>query len=199
MPWENPGPGEITTLLSRWKQGDGTALDSLASLAYDQLHTIAAGYLRHESRGHTLQATGLVNELYLRLASQRKLQLTDRRHFFTFAALLMRRILVDYARRSQAAKRPGASMRVPLHPGLAWVDASGEDVLTLDKALQELEILDERKVRVVDFRFFLGCSNEETAELLGVTRATVDRDLQFAKTWLYRRMQPPLPAPSKGE
>ena len=198
MPWVNPGPGEITTLWSRWKQGDGAALDSLAALAYDQLHTIAAGYLRHESRGHTLQATGLVNEIYLRLASQRKLQLTDRRHSFTFAALLMRRILVDYARRSQASKRPGTSVRVPLHPGLAWVDASGDDVLMLDQALQELEVPDERKVRVVDFRFFPGCGNEETAELLGVTRATVDRDLQCAKTWLYRRLQPQLPAASKG-
>jgi RNA polymerase sigma factor (TIGR02999 family) len=198
MPSANPGPGEITTLLSRWKEGDGAALDVLASLAYDQLHTIAAGYLRRESRGHTLQATGLVNELYLRLAGQRKLELTDRRHFFTFAALLMRRILVDYARRSQASKRPGAAVRVPLHPGLAWVDASGDDVLMLDVALQELEVLDERKVRVVDFRFFLGCSNTETAELLGVTRATVDRDLQFAKTWLYRRMQPQSPALGKG-
>jgi len=198
MPRANPGPGEITTLLSRWKQGDDSALDSLASVAYDQLHAIAQGYLRRERSSHTLQATGLVNELYLRLSNQRKMQLTDRRHFFTFAALLMRRILVDYARRSQASKRQGATERVPLHPGLAWVDASGEDVLALDQALQELEALDERKVRVVDFRYFLGCSNEETADLLGVTRATVNRDLQFARTWLFRRLQGALPEASRG-
>ena len=195
MPEEPPQPGEITALLHRWNQGDAGALDSVTSLAYDELRAIAAGYLHRESRGHTLQATGLVNELYLRLARQRSVQITDRRHFFTFAALLMRRILVDYARQSRALKRPDSqAVRIPLHSDLAWVDAAGDDMLTLDLALGELEILDERKVRVLDFRFFLGCTNEETAELLGVTRATVDRDLQFAKTWLFRRLRPPAPS-----
>ena len=161
------------------------------SAAYDDLRSIAQGYLRRESKGHTLQATGLVNELYLRLARQRGAKITDRRHFFTFSAMVMRRILADYARRTHALKRPGAEYeRVPLHPDIAWVDAAGSEMLVLDEALGELEALDERKVRVVELRYFLGCTNEETAELLDVARATVDRDLQFSKTWLYRRLHP---------
>ena len=100
----------------------------------------------------------------------------------------MRRILSDFSRRAHAQKRPGwAGGRIPLHPDLAWIDAAGEEMLSLDQALAELKFLDERKVRTIELRYFLGCTNEETAELLGVTRSTVDRDLQFAKTWLYRR------------
>ncbi len=191
MSFENSLPGEITALLKRWNEGDSAALASAVSAAYDDLRSIAQGYLRRESKGHTLQATGLVNELYLRLARQRGAKITDRRHFFTFSAMVMRRILADYARRTHALKRPGAEYeRVPLHPDIAWVDAAGSEMLVLDEALGELEALDERKVRVVELRYFLGCTNEETAELLDVARATVDRDLQFSKTWLYRRLHP---------
>jgi len=189
MSSDNSVPGEITALLQKWSEGDSAALASVAAVAYDDLRAIAQGYLRRESRGHTLQATGLVNELYLRLAQQRGAKITDRRHFFTFSAMMMRRILSDYARRAHAMKRPGAdSVRIPLHPDIAWVDASGGEMLVLDQALAELEALDERKVRAVELRFFLGCTNEETAELLGVARATIDRDLQFSKSWLYRRL-----------
>jgi len=184
-------PGEITALLRRWNEGDSAALASVASVAYDDLRSIAHGYLRWESKGHTLQATGLVNELYLRLAQQRDAKITDRRHFFTFSAMMMRRILSDYARRSHALKRPGAEYeRVPLHPDMAWVDAAGSGMLALDDALAELEELDERKVRVVELRYFLGCTNQETAELMGVARSTADRDLQFSRSWLYRRLHP---------
>jgi|HubBroStandDraft_3_1064219.scaffolds.fasta_scaffold223341_1 RNA polymerase sigma factor (TIGR02999 family) len=191
MSSDNPIPGEITALLQRWNEGDSAALASVATVAYDDLRTIAQGYLRRESRGHTLQATGLVNELYLRLAQQKDAKITDRRHFFTFSAMMMRRILSDYARRAHAQKRPGSeSVRIPLHPDIAWVDASSGEMLVLDQALAELEALDERKVRAVELRYFLGCTNEETAELLGVARATVDRDLQFSKSWLYRRLHP---------
>ena len=182
-------PGEITDLLHRWGEGDSAALSSIASVTYDDLRSIAHGYLQRENRAHTLQATGLVNELYLRLTQQRGAKLTDRRHFFTFSAMMMRRILSDYARRSHAQKRPGAeSVRVPLHPDIAWVDASGSDMLALDQALAELEALDERKVRAVELRYFLGCTNGEAADLLKVSRATFDRDLQFSKSWLYRRL-----------
>jgi len=182
-------PGEITALLQRWGEGDSAALASIASATYDDLRSIASGYLRRESRTHTLQATGLVNELYLRLTQQRGAKLTDRTHFFTFSAMLMRRILSDYARRSHALKRPGASaVRVPLHPDIAWVDASGSEMVALDQALAELEALDERKVRAVELRYFLGCTNEEAADLLKVSRATLDRDLQFSRSWLYRRL-----------
>jgi len=187
-----PVPREITKLLHRWKQGDREALASLASMAYDDLHAIATGYLRRENPGHTLQATGLVNELYLRLAQVRGLEFANRRHFYTFAAQLMRLILIDHARQTQALKRPGSSVRVPLHEEMAWIDAASEEMLALDAALDQLETLEERKVRVIELRFFLGCTNEETAQLLDVSRATIDRDLEFAKAWLYRRLsQPP--------
>jgi RNA polymerase sigma factor (TIGR02999 family) len=182
-------PGDITSLLQRWSGGDSAALDDLVEIAYKELRAIAAGYLKQDALHHTLEATELVNELYMRLARQRSAQLADRCHFYSFAAMLMRRILNDHSRRAHAQKRPGsAGARVPLHPDLAWIDAAGEEMLSLDQALAELEFLDERKVRIIELRYFLGCTNEETAELLGVTRSTVDRDLQFAKTWLYRRL-----------
>ncbi len=185
---DGPIPGEITSLLQRWSGGDSAALDDLVEVAYRELHAIAEGYLRHGGRSQTLQATELVSELYLRLARQRSSQLSDRCHFYTFAAMLMRRILSDYSRRSRAQKRPSSDAQVPLHPDLAWIDASGEEMLSLDQALTELEFQDQRKVRIIELRYFLGCTNEETAELLGVTRSTVDRDLQFARAWLYRRL-----------
>lgn len=183
-------PGEITGLLRRWGEGDRQALGALAALAYDDLRNIAAGYLRRENRAHTLQATSLVNELYLRLARQRDIQLTDRRHFYAFAALMLRRILTDHARRAHSQKRPGGQAdRVPLHEDIAWIDASGDDMLDLDQALTELEAVDDRKVRVIELRFFLGCTNDEAADLLGVAPATVDRDLEFARAWLFRRLR----------
>ncbi len=182
-------PGDITSLLQRWSGGDTGALDDLVEIAYKELRGIAASYLRPGSQHNALQATELVNELYMRLARQRAAQLSNRCHFYSFSAMLMRRILSDFSRRSHAQKRPGsAGAQIPLHPDLAWIDAAGEEMLSLDQALSELEFLDERKVRIIELRYFLGCTNEETAEILGVTRSTVDRDLQFAKTWLYRRL-----------
>jgi RNA polymerase sigma factor (TIGR02999 family) len=182
-------PGEITALLRQWNEGDRKALASLASLAYDDLRHIAQRHLRRESRFHTLQATGLVNELFIRLVRQTEINLSDRQHFYAFAAMMMRRILTDHARQALSLKRPtGQAERVPLHEEIAWIDASGKDMLDLDRALSELEVIDPRKSRVVELRYFLGCTNQETAEILGVVRATVDRDLQFAKAWLGRRL-----------
>jgi RNA polymerase sigma factor (TIGR02999 family) len=183
-------PSEITLLLQRWKSGDREALARLVSVAYGDLHAIAMGYLRHEGPGHTLQATGLVNELYLRLAQVRGVPLIDRRHFYAFAAQLMRAILIDHARRYRALKRPASDKRVPLHDEMAWIEATSEEMLALDLALEQLEAMDERKVRVIELRFFLGCTTEETAELLDVSTNTVDRDLSFAKSWLYRKLSP---------
>ena len=191
MAGDFPISPEITALLRRWKEGDRQALASLASVAYPDLHAIAERHLRRENPGHTLQATGLVNELYLRLTQIREVQLVDRRHFYAFAAQLMRMILIDHARQSRALKRAGSATRVPLHEEMAWIDASSEEMLALDSALDQLEELDARKVRVLELRFFLGCTNEEAAELLNVSRATVDRDLEFAKAWLYRRLSTP--------
>jgi RNA polymerase sigma factor (TIGR02999 family) len=188
MPSEPPIPHEITALLQRWKEGDREAFQEVVTLAYDDLRVIAAGYLRRGAAGHTLQATGLVNELYLKLVQVRGASLKDRRHFFTFAAQLMRKILIDYSRQGRALKRPSSAERVPLHEEMAWIDAAGEEMLALNAALDELETLHERKVRVIELRFFLGCTNEEAADLLGVSRVTVERDLEFGKAWLYRRL-----------
>jgi RNA polymerase sigma factor (TIGR02999 family) len=188
MAVETPLPSEITRLLHRWQVGDREALGALASAAYDDLRAIAAGYLRRERSGHTLQATGLVNELYLRLTHIRSVQIEDRRHFYAFAAQLMRLILIDHARQARAGKRPGSHARVPLHDEIAWVDATSDEMLELDIALNELEAVAERKVRVLELRYFLGCTNEEAAQVLGVSRPTIDRDLEFAKAWLYRRL-----------
>ena len=188
MPHASPLSSQITGLLRQWQEGDREALASLASLAYDDLRAIATAYLRRETPGHTLQATGLVNELYLRLAQIRGIALTDRRHFFVFAAKLMRLILIDYGRQSHAAKRTGSAVRVPLHEEMAWIDAASEEMLSLDTALDQLELLDARKVRVLELRFFLGCTNQEVAEFLNVSRGTVDRDLEFGKVWLFRRL-----------
>lgn len=182
-------PGEITDLLTGWNEGDRSALARLATLAYEDLRAIAAGFLRREGRDHTLQATGLVNELYLRLYRQRDFHATNRQHFYALAAMMMRRILRDYARRSHALKRPdGQAVRVPLHEDLAWVDASSEELLGLDQALNELEKIDARAVRIIELRYFLGATNVEAAGLLGISKATVDRDLEFSKAWIYRRL-----------
>ncbi|MBZ5601388.1 MAG: sigma-70 family RNA polymerase sigma factor [Acidobacteriia bacterium] len=189
MAIDAPVPSEITALLQRWREGDRQALELLASAAYSDLRIIAENYLRREAPGHTLQATGLVSELYLRLARLKDVQICDRRHFYAFAAQLMRMILVDYARQARALKRPGSAARVPLHEEMAWTSATDDDMLALNGALEQLAEVDERKVRAVELRFFLGCTNAETAEVLGVSDATIERDLEFAKAWLYRRLR----------
>jgi RNA polymerase sigma factor (TIGR02999 family) len=188
MPSDPPIPHEITELLQRWKEGDQEALQRVVTLAYNDLRAIALGYLRRGPAGGTLQATGLVSELYLKLEQVRGAALKDRRHFYAFAAQLMRMILIDYSRQAKALKRPSSAVRVPLHEELAWIDAASEELISLNTALDELEKVDPRKVRVIELRFFLGCSNEEAADLLEVSRATVARDLEFAKVWLYRQL-----------
>ncbi len=185
---ENEIPREITSLLHRWSEGDREAFASLVTIAYPDLRSMATGYLRREHAGHTLQATGLVNELYIRLSKLRRTRMEDRHHFYAFAAKLMRMILIDHARQTNAGKRAGSAIRVPLHEEISWVDAASEEMLALNTALDQLELLDERKVRVVELRYFLGCTNDEAAELLAISRPTVDRDLEFAKAWLYRRL-----------
>lgn len=192
MPPGETLPGEITARLARWSAGDPSALTSVATLAYDDLRSIAASFLQRRNPEQSLSATGLVHELYIRLSAQRQLQVTSRQHFFSLAAMMMRRIVTDHARRSSAQKRPaGQAMRIPLADDLAWVDAAGDEMVSLDRALDELESVDERALRIVELRYFLGCTNQETAELLNVSRATVDRDLEYAKTWLFRRLSPP--------
>ena len=188
MPSQPPIQQDITRLLHRWEEGDREAFQEVVTLAYGDLRAIALGYLQRGAAGHTLQATGLVNELYLKLAQVRGTSLKDRNHFYAFAAQLMRMILIDYSRQSKALKRPSSAERVPLHDEMAWIDAASENIIALNTALDELEAIDERKVRVIELRYFLGCTNEEAADLLEVSRATIARDLEFARAWLYRRL-----------
>lgn len=189
---------DLTSLLARWKSGDIQALSEIAASAYGDLHAMASRHLMRERASHTLQATGLVNELYLRLRQMSEVQLVERRQFYALAAQLMRHILVDHARRADAKKRPGRDARVPLHEDMAWVDAASADILDLEDALDALAALDERKLRAVEYRFILGCTEAETAELLGVSTKTVARDLGFSKTWLFRRLRDGRPAAERG-
>jgi RNA polymerase sigma factor (TIGR02999 family) len=181
-------PGDITALLSRWNAGDREALAGIAALAYDDLRAIAAGFLRRESQDHTLQATALVNELFLRLVQQKALRVEGREHFYTLAAMMMRRILTDHARRSLAQKRPQRTERIPLHDEIVWVDAAGAEMVELDRAMVDLETLDPRCVRAIELRFFLGCTIDEASEVLAISHATLERDVKFGLAWLYRRL-----------
>lgn len=182
-------PGEITVLLKNWRDGHTEAFEQLMPLAYAQLRALADRYLRRERNDHTLQATALVHEVYLRLVRQRKADITDRTHFYAFSAQLMRMILVDHARQVQAGKRGGSAQRVPLSDEMSWVDAAGPEVIELDQALVELEALDAEKARMVEYRYLLGCTAEEAADLMGCSKATLDRGVRFARTWLYRRLR----------
>ena len=181
-------PQEITQLLLAWGQGDQAALAQLTPLVEAELHRLAAGYMRREPAGHVLQTTALVNEAYLRLIDQRRVQWRNRAHFFGVAARLMRRILVDFARAQQYQKRGGAATRVSFDEALAVSREREADLVALDDALTALAALDARKSRVVELRFFGGLSVAETAEVLKVSTDTVLRDWSTAKAWLYREL-----------
>ena len=181
----NPGPSTETQLLLAWTAGDRRALDQMLPLVYDELHRLASGYLARERPDHTLQPTALVHEAFLRLINQREVDWRNRAQFLGVAAGLMRRILVNHARDRAAAKRGGERERVSL--SLVEVPSGGPDVdlIALEDALERLAKLDERKAKVVELRFFGGLSSEEVAEVLGVSRATVEREWSFARAWLF--------------
>jgi RNA polymerase sigma factor (TIGR02999 family) len=181
---------EVTELLDQWRGGDDTAAERLFPLVYDELRKRARGHLQKERPGHTLQATALVHEAYLRLASQRELPAVDRLHFLCIASRVMRRILVDHARGRNAAKRAhGVTVSLDAASGsLAGDVGPGFDILELDDAIGRLEKVYRRKSQVVDMKFFAGMQMSEIAEALGVTEKTVQRDWQFAKLWLYREL-----------
>jgi RNA polymerase sigma factor (TIGR02999 family) len=187
-----PFPGDITKLLTRWKRGDSAAFEQLVPLVYPHLKEVAAAYIRREHDPGLMQATSLVHELYLRLRNQRQATWEDRTHFYTFSAKVMRRILIDHARTQQAQCRGGGAQHVPLSDDLAWVGIGSPELIELDQALDELARLDPEKVEVIELRCFLGHTAAETADLLGLSKATVDRHLGFAKAWLYRRLRPAL-------
>jgi RNA polymerase sigma factor (TIGR02999 family) len=190
-----PAKGQITVLLAKWKDGESTAFEELMPLVYPHLREVAAAYVRRERNPDVLQATSLVNELYLRLLNQKKAAWDDRRHFYTFAAKVMRMILIDHARGNQAQSRGGGMQRVPLSDDLAWINLGSPELLDLNRALEELGAIDPYKVQLVELRYFLGCTTDETAALMGVSKAKVDRDLKFIKSWLYRRIHPEGPGP----
>ena len=182
----NPSPLNVTQLLVNWSNGDQAALDQLLPLVNDELRRLARNYLRRENPGHTLQPTALVNEAYLRLIDQQNVQWQNRAHFFGIAAQLMRRILVDHARRHAYAKRGGGAIQVSFDEGMAVTEAKAAELLAVHEALEQLTKLDERKGRIVVLRFFGGLSLEEVAEVLSISSPTVQREWRAAKAWLHR-------------
>jgi RNA polymerase sigma factor (TIGR02999 family) len=184
-----PSPGAVTELLRAWSDGDNAALEQLIPLMEAELRRLARGYMGHERQGHTLQTTALVNEAFLRLTDARHIRWQDRAHFLGISARLMRRVLVDYARRRGFHKRGGGAQRVTLHEAVVPTSDPALDIVALDRALEALEKSDSRKSRIVELRFFGGLSVEETAEVLKVSTDTVKRDWRLAKLWLLRELE----------
>lgn len=186
---EPPGSTPVTELLQRWKAGDREGLDQAVPLVDRELRRIAHRAMRNERPGHTLQTTALVNEAYLRLVDQSRVNWQNRAHFLGVAAGLMRQILVDDARRVCRAKRGGGVHHLPLDEELVYTPAMSESLLALDEALARLAEFDARKARVVELRYFAGMSVEEAAEALGVHPNTVIHDWSLAKAWLKRELE----------
>jgi RNA polymerase sigma-70 factor (ECF subfamily) len=182
-------PDDLTGLLLRWGHGDEAALEELIPLVERELHQIARRCMAGEREGHTLQATALVNEVYVKLVDGKAVAWQDRAHFLAVAARAMRRILVDHARAKQAQKRGGAGVRVTFDEALVVSSDSAQDFIALDDALKGLAAFSERKSRVIELRFFGGLSVEETASVLDVSADTVMRDWRLAKAWLQREMR----------
>jgi len=182
-----PPRGEVSGLLRAWGDGDRAALDRLTAIVYDELHRLARRYMRGERPGHSLQTSALVNEAYMRLVDYRGMQWQNRAHFFAVSAQLMRRILVEHARRHNL-KRGGGVQHVSLEETALVGGNQSADLVALDEAMDALARLDPRKVQVVEMRFFGGLSVKETAEVLKVSSVTVMRDWSTAKAWLYREL-----------
>lgn len=184
---DQSAPQNVTKLLAEWSKGDRAALEALMPLVYGELRSVAGRYLRQEKQGHTLSATALVHEAYLRLVKQ-KVPWQSRAHFFSVAAQMMRRILVDHARSHHYAKRGGGALTLELDQAVATPLRREIDLLALDDALLTLAKLDQRQSRMVELRFFAGLSIEETSEVLGVSTPTVKREWASARAWLYREI-----------
>jgi RNA polymerase sigma factor (TIGR02999 family) len=179
---------EITQLLIAWSQGDQAALEKLTPLVYQELRRLARRFMQRERQGHLLQTTALVHEAYLRLIDQSHVSWQNRAHFYGVAAEMMRRALIDFARAEHNAKRGGGTIRVSLGEAAGRAQQRDVELVALDDALKTLSTLAPRQSRVVDLRFFGGLSNEEAAEVLGVSPATVRHDWSLAKAWLYREL-----------
>jgi len=185
----------VTQLLVKWSEGDQKALDKLMPLVYGELRQLASNYLRRERQNHTLQPTALVNEAYLKLIDQRNARWKNRAQFYGVSAQLMRRILVDHARQHQAAKRGGSDQQrlsITSAGQLGGKQLATEppiDLLALHEALEELTVIDPQQGRIVELKFFGGLSIEETAEVMGISHATVERDWKMARAWLRRKLE----------
>ena len=180
---------ELTQILAEWSGGDSDAFERLIPLVISELRQRAEGYLRRERSNHTLQPTALVNEIYIQLLDQQRIQWRDRTHFFAVSARMMRHMLVDHARARAAEKRGGKFEMVPLEEAREGTDAKSVDLLALDEALNALAELSPRQAKVIELRYFAGLTLEETAEVLDVNRITVGRDWRNARAWLRRRLR----------
>jgi len=181
-------PQEVTQLLANWSQGDPTALEKLIPLVYEELRHLAHRYMEGQRPNHTLQTTALVNEAYLRLADQSKPNFTNRSHFFAVAAKAMRQILVDYAKAQQREKRGAGASKVELDEAALISPEQTSAILDVDEALEKLAVLDSRKARVVELRYFGGLNQDEIAEVLKISTVTIRRDWVFARAWLYTEL-----------
>jgi RNA polymerase sigma-70 factor (ECF subfamily) len=181
-------PGEVTQLLARIASGDAGVSEQLISLVYSELHAMAGRCMRHERPGHTLQATVLVHEAFLRLVSEHDVEWQSRTHFFAIAAKVMRRVLIHYAREHRALKRGGAGARIDLEDALLVAEDHLEEVLMVDESLKKLAAIDPEQSRLVELRFFAGMTVEETAAVMGISTASVKREWSHAKAWLRREM-----------
>jgi len=179
---------DVTKLLQEWSQGDSSALEKLIPLVFEDLRQIAGRLFLREADSHTLQPTALVSEAYLRLMDQRKVHWQNREQFFGVASLLMRRILVDYAKGRQAAKRGSGAPKVPLDETIAVPELRDVDVVALDEALSQLAEIDPRQSRIVELRFFMGLSHEEIADILDISVTTIKREWRTARLWLFREL-----------
>lgn len=181
-------PQEVTQLLAAWRDGDRGALDKLMPLVYDELRRIASRYVKRERAGHTLQTTALVNEAFIRMVGQQNVDWQNRAHFFGVAATVMRHLLVDHARANGRVRRGANPQQVSIDEAAVFSEQKGEELLALDEALTKLNEIDERKVKIVELRYFSGLTAEESAEVLGVSEITIKREWLKAKAWLYREL-----------
>ena len=183
-----PRQHEITELLAEWRDGNQSALDELYPLVYNELHRLARRYMSRERKGHTLQTTALINEAYVRLVDQKNVQWANRSHFFAISAQIMRRILIDHARRHAYAKRGGGAQQVSLEEAATVAPDLGLELIRLDEALKTLAEMDPRRSQVVEMRYFGGLNNEEIAGVLHISGNTVTRDWNMARAWLYQQL-----------
>jgi RNA polymerase sigma factor (TIGR02999 family) len=191
---ESKVPSSLTHLLAEWTEGNEPAFNEMLPVIYKELRRLAAYHLKRERKGHTLQATALVHEAYLRLINQGEVDWKNRAHFFAFASKIMRHILVSHARKRAAGKRGGNDQRVSLSVAELSSKKKEVDLITLDDALKRLAKRDLRKSRVVELKFFAGLTTDEIAELLQISGPTVEREWNFAKAWLFRALSPTHPA-----